>query len=87
MGSVDIAVLAGIWMVLNAIFLLWLYRGYCRHQWEKSEVREYPPALGDGSFNIRGDIDGIIELKSSHTTYVQRCSKCGLEKYHTERRP
>jgi hypothetical protein len=84
--SITVTVLVSIWALFNAIFLLWLYRGHCRHRWEKGEVKEYPQAC-PGALTMRGDAEDIIRLKSSYTTYIQRCSKCGLEKHHTERRP
>jgi hypothetical protein len=86
MSMIEVAVLASIWALFTVIFLFWLHHGYCRHQWEKGEVKEYPQAC-PGPMTMRGDSEDIIKLKSSHTTYVQRCAKCGLEKYHTERRP
>lgn len=76
--------LAGSFFVLS--LLTWLaLRPVCFHQWEKGEMKEYPPAIEGVSF--RGDPDTLLKLKQSHTTYIQRCSKCGLERYHTESRP
>jgi len=78
--------IAGSLTLLGFLFLL-IDRPPCWHHWEKSECKEYPPAALDGLTVRNMCSDDIIKLKQSHTTYVQRCLKCGIERYHTESRP
>lgn len=83
----DVVIVGGAFTTLWVILIVACCWPRCRHQWEKGEVKEYPPAVL-GGMSVRNIwSDDAIRLLSSHTTYVQRCSKCGLEKYHTERRP
>lgn len=83
----DPLVVGGLFMTLWVALIVACCWPRCRHQWEKGEVKEYPPAVGLGDIQIKGNPDAILKLKQSHTTFVQRCAKCGLERYHTESRP
>jgi hypothetical protein len=69
--------IAGSFFVLS--LLTWLsLRPVCFHQWGKGEVKEYPPAVGSGDLTFKGEPGSVLKLYGSHTTYIQRCTKCGL---------
>lgn len=77
------AVVATISVVTGYSYWLWLDK-QCQHKWGDVEAREYP-APSFQAEKLNGQL--ARDLVSSCTTYRQRCEKCGLEKYHTERRP
>jgi len=73
----------GILVVGNVLFLVRLYMNRCKHHWERVETKHYPPAC-PGPVSFKGVWpDELIKLKQAHTTYVQRCTYCGLERYTT----
>ena len=76
-------IIGGGWLVGNVLFLAWMYKNRCRHHWERVETKHYPPAC-PGPISVKGiGPDDLIKLKQAHTTYVQRCTYCGLERYTT----
>jgi hypothetical protein len=52
--------IVGALALLGLLFLL-LLRPPCCHRWEKSECKEYPPAVGSGDVNIRGPSEALCD--------------------------